>query len=200
MIRTNIYNETWPDLTGVFDAPALMRQHERLLIYALVTGLRPDRVLEIGTDVGGTAWIMVQAMTESGHGRLVCVDPRPTAWMDVSRAAMSERAVLVQGRSPEALAACYQAAGGEFDLVLIDADHEYEAVLADIEGVLPYVRDGGRILVHDYLYPPTLHAIHAALYRHIDVSDGGILASLPILYERKAQGGLYSLLKRSSEF
>lgn len=36
------------------------------------------------------------------------------------------------------------------DLVFIDADHRYEAVLEDIRGWLPKVRSGGIICGHDY--------------------------------------------------
>lgn len=39
---------------------------------------------------------------------------------------------------------------GVVDLVFIDADHSYEAVVADIEAWWPKVRDGGLLAGHDY--------------------------------------------------
>lgn len=40
---------------------------------------------------------------------------------------------------------------GYFDLVYIDADHQYEGVKADLVSWVPKVRDGGVIAGHDYL-------------------------------------------------
>ena len=37
-----------------------------------------------------------------------------------------------------------------FDLVLIDADHRYEAVLSDIKVWLPLIRNNGFLVGHDY--------------------------------------------------
>lgn len=41
----------------------------------------------------------------------------------------------------------------KFDLVFIDGDHNHEASLNDFEMVLPFVKQGGIILLHD-TYPP----------------------------------------------
>lgn len=58
------------------------------------------------------------------------------------------RGLIVKAKSPEC-AGHY--ADGTLDLVYLDADHSYEAVLADIQVWLPKIRPGGAIAGHDYL-------------------------------------------------
>jgi hypothetical protein len=41
---------------------------------------------------------------------------------------------------------------GYFDLVYIDGDHSYDAVIADIKAWMPKVRNGGILCGHDYIH------------------------------------------------
>lgn len=195
-MRFNYYDEVVPQFGDVLSVPSKMRLHERLLMYSLVAGLEPARMLEIGTDQGGTARIIVEAMRYVGHGKLVCVDPAPV-WNDDLH--LTGNATLIVGSSPQALPECYQAAGGLFDMVLIDGNHEYDFVMADLRGVMPYLADGSRILLHDYLYPPVMRAIRDCLNENANVIDGGPLTKQPIDYQGLTQGGLYTLLVRGRE-
>jgi len=190
----NYYNERQPNVERIFQAPAIMRYAERVMIYALVLGLEPERVLEIGTAHGGTAWIIVQAMDDVGRGELICVDPEPT-WTWEINDDIAHRATLVTGKSPGALAECARLAGGPFDLVLIDGDHSTDAVRADVEGVLPYVSGRGRLVFHDWHHPPVWDAIQTSLAWHTNLFDAGRLTVAEIPYLGQSQGGLYSVVK-----
>ena len=55
-------------------APALMTVSERVVLYSLIFGLRPQRILEIGTKLGGSALVIGAALDDIGAGQLVCVD------------------------------------------------------------------------------------------------------------------------------
>jgi len=134
-------------------APVWMTLAERLLLFSLVYGLRPQRYLEIGTLHGGSAMLACHAMdmTESS-GRITCVDPEPRI-SDEDWTRISHRAHLVEGLSPQILPQAVEVAGGPFDFVLIDGDHSYEGVKRDAVGVMPYVADGAYLLFHDSFFP-----------------------------------------------
>ena len=71
-------NEGQPDNFDVLrEAPILMTWPERVALYALVFGMRPERLLEIGTNMGGSAMVIAAAMTDAGIGRMICTDCRP---------------------------------------------------------------------------------------------------------------------------
>lgn len=92
-------------------------------------------VLEIGTGLG----VSTRAMAETAFGMLT-IDPDPwvaenLSWLPLNvahRARLEEWAGQV-----------------DFDMAFIDGDHEEEAVLRDIQSVLPLLRRGGPVVLHD---------------------------------------------------
>lgn len=52
-------------LPVIYDAPVQQFMPERLLLYSLICGLRPERTLEIGTLYGGSTMIICAASTMS---------------------------------------------------------------------------------------------------------------------------------------
>lgn len=152
-----------PNHFDVIDkAPVLMTWSERVVLYATVIGLRPKRVLEIGTHRGGSAAIIVAAMDDLGEGLLCCVDPQPV--IDPAHwATIAHRATLFTGGSPAILSETTKAAGGSFDLAFIDGDHEEPGVVADIEGTIPLLADSAYMIFHDAHYPAVERGIDRVL-------------------------------------
>jgi len=56
---------------------------------------------------------------------------------------------------------------GPIHLLLIDGDHTYPAVKADIEGWVPKVAVGGYVIFHDYKTEPKVAAKHAGVKKAI---------------------------------
>lgn len=120
----------------------------------LIAALRPAVIVEIGCLTGGTlyAWRQVCervygiTLTENykylggnpqhlnAHGAVVrdgnSHDPRSLDWLKT------------------------ELAGSPVDVLVIDADHRFDAVKQDFQVYAPLVRPGGVILLHDVLFRP----------------------------------------------
>jgi predicted O-methyltransferase YrrM len=154
-------------------APVSMLPAERLLLYTLVYTTRPRRYVEIGTLAGGSAAIVCAALDARGEeGRMVLVDPAPRV-EEALLAHLARRAVLIRGYSPAVLPEAQAAAGGLFDMALVDGDHSYEGTLRDLNGVLPHCANGAYVLCHDCFYPTVTQAIDAFV-----LAQGGQVADL----------------------
>ncbi len=185
-------------LETIWPAPAAMLVPERLLLYSLILGLRPQLCLEIGSFRGGSSAIICAALDDAGGGRLVCVDPEPRMADDLWQA-IAHRAVMYTGPSPHVLADVARAEGSSFDFAFIDGDHQRQAVLADIEAVLPLLADGAYLLFHDCHFSEVASAISEALSNYPQqLQDCGVLSvlatghpeDLPEGVEMPAWGGL----------
>jgi predicted O-methyltransferase YrrM len=105
-------------------------------------------VLEIGSAFGYSACVMALA----GARHVTAIDPH--AWLgsydamaaNLAACGQSATVTIVQATSGEVLP---RMAPLGFDLAFIDGDHAYEAVLADVKGVLPLLRPGGVLACHD---------------------------------------------------
>lgn len=162
----------------LLDAPAELLLPERLLMYALVRGLRPERCLEIGTHFGGSTSITCAALDDVGTGRIVCVDPNPLVPADLW-ATLAHRASMIRGTSPGALPEAVALAGGLFDFVFIDGDHTHAGVVRDVEAVLTVAATGAHVLFHDSHYWEVGSAIDECVARHPGrLVDAGTLSAL----------------------
>jgi len=172
---------------AVRDAPALMLPPERVLLYAIVRGLQPRRLLEIGTHKGGSTLIICAALDEIGDGLVACIDPNPVIdpqdWERVAH-----RATMIVGSSPDAIGGAADVAGGGFDFVLIDGDHEYKGVRRDIDGVLPRLAPDSYLLFHDSHYWQIGQAIDEAVTDNPSLVDCGTLSRATANEDRTESG------------
>jgi cephalosporin hydroxylase len=65
-----------------------------------------------------------------------------------------------RGKSLDALA---HVKDSDLDFIYVDGDHRYEAVLADIKGWRPKLRDGAVLAGHDWSLKDVQKAIHETL-------------------------------------
>lgn len=122
------------ELYGLFD---LIREN------LCINGAKSKaNVLEVGTYLGVSSELFAQCCNE-----VITVDPRKLDGLD-SVLMRNSNLSFMQMKSEEA---CKHFDDEFFDLVYIDAQHEYEDVKQDIEIWLPKVKKNGIIAGHDYL-------------------------------------------------
>jgi predicted O-methyltransferase YrrM len=136
------------------------RDHPRYgrWMHAFVKFYKPDIVVEVGTNAGGTAVGIARALAENGRGRLVCIDSGegvPRSFPDVARrnikaAGLKDEYIeLICEDSKVALPRVYSQLRGKVGVCLVDAAHTFDAALYDIRDSLSMMKPGGFMLVHD---------------------------------------------------
>jgi predicted O-methyltransferase YrrM len=128
-------------------------------LVGLVEAAAPKRVLEIGTDNGGTLFLL--AWASARDARLLSVDVRQYGRL---RRALFEsfgrgrqRVSLYTGdsHSEETRIAVQRYFRTQpLDMLFIDGDHAYDGVRRDYELYAPLVRPGGLIAFHDIVEGP----------------------------------------------
>ena len=131
------------------------------VLFGLARGVRPRRVLELGTNLGLSAAHLAAALAltedEGGpSGRLVTLEGAPAL---AARAAEhlgglghavgpEGRVEVVVGPFAETLAPTAERAG-PFDLVFVDGHHEASAAWAYVHAVRPHLAPGGMVVLDD---------------------------------------------------
>lgn len=169
-------NDEWPLVKKEIDdviiiedmTTAGVNPGDRRAIYYLVRALKPERILEIGTNVGAST-IHITAATKRNMLENVATNYFVTSVdiLDVNEGAnpfwkrsdlprsprecvaelgMGNRTAFVTESSLLFLGRCRQ----EFDLIFLDGDHAAPTVYQEIHKALPCLRNGGSILLHDY--------------------------------------------------
>jgi predicted O-methyltransferase YrrM len=142
----------WKDARGK-DHPRYGR-----FVYAFAKTTRPELIVEVGTDTGGTAVGWARALIENKRGRLVCIDSDAYAQSTYPRAvehnlaklkAASAPVELRRGDSRAVIPELAEKLAGRVDIYLVDGDHTYEGARADLYNGLKMLKAGGFILVHD---------------------------------------------------
>jgi predicted O-methyltransferase YrrM len=129
-------------------------------LLAMMIGLRPQAVVEIGTHLGGSFWAFCQVAPSDAT--LVSIDlPGGPYGTFAGEAAIprlrgygkrGQRLEFILGDShaTETRRSLAVILGDQqVDFLFIDGDHSYEGVRQDFEHFAPFVREGGLIAFHD---------------------------------------------------
>lgn len=109
--------------------------------YAIVRALRPDHVVETGTDKGLGSVVLAAALLRNGKGQLTTMDVNPAAGYLVSDSYAEVTSVVI-GDSLHGLSTSVSNVG----VFIHDSDHTSRHETAELEAVAPNLAPGARIL------------------------------------------------------
>jgi hypothetical protein len=139
-------------------------------------------IVEVGVRAGENAQRMLRILEPTS---MVWVDPWgasvlakcPKAYERAMKIADADPRIEVYHMMSPAVTGHFE--DGQFDLVYIDGDHSYLAVLRDLFGWYPKIKTGGWLIGHDYFNSPKIEVKRAAdefCKRHdLDICEYGEL-------------------------
>lgn len=187
------------NLDVVFSEPHDMPMGDRIMLYALIRGLKPRCYLEIGVRWGGSSRIVAAAMEANGFGQAVGLDPYLGNFRPRPKE-LHDRVRLVTGYSPEDIGKAVQTLSAAPDFVFVDAVHTYAAVKHDLTGVMPVLAESAHILFHDAFHQGVNQAVDELLAGDPGLIDMGVLSRNADIGAPVSYGGLRLLRKGSHDF
>lgn len=127
-----------------------------------VNGIKLDRILEIGTALGGTLFLLSRLASE--NALIISIDLpggpfgrgyqqwKTRLYRSFARGDQDIQLIRKDSHNEETLQIALRTLGGrKLDFLLIDGDHSYQGVRRDFEMYSQLVRDGGMIAFHDII-------------------------------------------------
>lgn len=139
------FRQTWGS-THWLGTRALKSPLDMWVYQELIFRLRPDLIVETGTNAGGSAHFMATICDAIGTGSIITIDtePRPGRPEHPRITYVNDSSV-----APEVLAMVSERARGKKVMVILDSDHSRDHVLAELEAYSPFVDEGGYLIVED---------------------------------------------------
>jgi cephalosporin hydroxylase len=131
---------------------AYLSQRERISLYSMVYGLAPAYCLEIGTLMGGSAFIISGALDDIGlDGQLLCIEPIVERIVPEVLRATAHNTTVTRGFFPSDIPAQFRGKSTErlFEFCFYDGDHTYEGVRDHLIALPRWMAPGAFVLSHD---------------------------------------------------
>ncbi|MDX2175252.1 MAG: class I SAM-dependent methyltransferase [Candidatus Sumerlaeia bacterium] len=154
--------ESWPGMYPYSSFPEVGR-----FVYSVVRSIRPHVLVETGTYRAYSTITMAQALEDNGMGHLhtfdifmdrpgekspvigECADSYRVASAHIGAAGLAHRITMHKGDSAAHIAAFFAETKLTIDLAYVDGDHTEKGAIRDINAILPHLRPGGFIMLHD---------------------------------------------------
>jgi cephalosporin hydroxylase len=148
------WNEKYPYTFSWLGRPIIQLPEDVMRIQEVIYRVKPDVIMETGVAHGGSLILYASLCKAMGRGRVVGIDIeiRKRNREAIEAHELSSGVSLIEGSSvaPEVVA---QASGlvkpGERVLVILDSNHSYAHVAAELEAYAPLVTPGSYIVATD---------------------------------------------------
>jgi predicted O-methyltransferase YrrM len=125
----------------------------RNLIFTHILNLRPAAVLEIGAHIGTASLIIGQALKLNNFGRLYTLEPQSHFFERleyyVDMAQVGSRVERINGLSSDESVRQQLRNAGPFEIIFVDANHNYRAVKEEVGYYWPLLSENGLMFFHD---------------------------------------------------
>jgi cephalosporin hydroxylase len=131
--------------TSWMGVPCLKCPLDLWIYQEIIHEIRPDLIIETGTNAGGSALFLAHILDVLGHGEVVSIDlnsaPRPG----------HPRVRYVTGSSsdPDVIASALDRLVRDVCMVILDSDHTEAHVSRELHLLSPYVTVGSYLIVED---------------------------------------------------
>lgn len=135
---------------------AMYHEEERRILYLMTRRLCPEVVVEFSPNKGWSTLHLAQALETNGRGHIHSFELDP-ANITVAQQALAEyglthRVTFYAGDVRNTLPPLLAAWGQSIDFLFVDSNHSYDFARWWLADVLPSVRPGGLVHVHDIEY------------------------------------------------
>jgi len=136
-------------LIKVKDRPRAMQSYV-LMLFEFVLELKPEIMLEVGTQKGQSSKAILLAMKENNFGKLITVDRNDCSKiLDGEYEDLKPYCEFITGDSSSKDVLEKARKYGMFDMMLLDGNHKMPVVQKDVDNYFPMVKSGSIILMHD---------------------------------------------------
>jgi cephalosporin hydroxylase len=148
------WNQKYTYTFSWFGVPVIQLPEDMLRYQEAVFRLKPDVIVETGIAHGGSAIFSASLLKLIGKGRVIAVDIeiRPHNRQRIEAHPLSSMIAMIEASSiaPETVSAVKAAIKpGESVLVVLDSNHSYDHVMAELEAYAPLVSAGSYIVATD---------------------------------------------------
>lgn len=146
--------DTWAR-TYWFGARILKCPFDLWLYQDLIGQVRPDMIIECGTGDGGSALYFASLCQLAERGHVFTIDVKAARYQD-SHPRITR--VLGSSTDPNIVRQARLSAAGSKTLVVLDSDHSYDHVTAELAAYAPLVSVGSYLVIEDTNAPETKRA------------------------------------------
>lgn len=161
------YQARYPALRGVFQIHSDLTDREKIVLYRLACEISRRKLarcslVEIGSYVGASSFCLAAGLSNHNcSGKVYCIDTwRNDAMTEGTRDTMTEFIentnpfsdfiMPVRGRSTDpSIVEEVARLAGKIDLLFIDGDHHFDAVLSDWKAYQPMLSEKAIVAMHD---------------------------------------------------